>query len=451
LGKAAMLLSRMTGRGGSTLPGRVALAIDPLIVRKLAGQASLGNVVVTGTNGKTTTSRMIAGIAAGAGLRITNNRTGANLIYGVASVYLGACDWLGRVSTDLGVIEVDEATVPAAVRELSPIGVVVTNFFRDQLDRFGELETTVSLVRRGIAGMPEGSFVCVNADDPMAAGLGREAGLKVTYFGVDAPGLESGETVQAADVKNCLRCGSPYEYSAVYYAHLGVYRCPSCGLGRPAPEVALVSVARNDSFQEIEVVTPQGTLDVRLPVPGLYNAYNALAAVACCLSLGFSPAVIAEGLGRYGGSFGRMESIEIDGRRALLALVKNPAGFNEVIRTVLEGAGGKTLLICINDNYADGTDVSWLWDVDFEKLSGPAVARVICSGIRAEDMAVRLKYAGLDTSTITIERDMRKALRMGLDGVPVGGTLYVLPTYTAMLRMREIVHDMGCTRMFWED
>ncbi|MGE5483949.1 MAG: MurT ligase domain-containing protein [Ignavibacteriales bacterium] len=453
MAKTATLASRAMGRGGSTFPGRVARIIDPLVLRKMAAQARAGNILITGTNGKTTTSRMISAVCRRAGLRVTSNRTGANLIYGVISAFVQSCDVLGRLRSDLGVIEVDEATMPAAAAELRPRGVVVTNFFRDQLDRFGELATTVLLVKRGLDVVPSGdSFVALNSDDPLAASLGRALGIGVTYFGIEDRSVFAGGLIQAADVKNCLDCDSPYEYDGVFYAHLGIYRCPSCGASRPAPDVALTGCSSHGTGSSLRIRAPAGEFTVVLPVPGIYNAYNALAATACCLAMGLSVEQIRAGLETYAGSFGRMESIEIGGKRVLMALVKNPAGFNEVIRTVVEGPGDKHLVICINDNYADGTDVSWLWDVDFERLAGPCgVQSVVTSGIRAEDMAVRLKYAGVDPVRLTIDNDLKKALQAGLSRAPEGGTLYILPTYTAMLDMRRIIHDMGHAKMFWED
>ncbi|MCR4398297.1 MAG: Mur ligase family protein [Firmicutes bacterium] len=450
--KAVTAACRTLGRGGSTLPGRVALLLDPRILSKLAARVRLGNLVVTGTNGKTTTSRMIGAVARKAGLRVVSNRSGANLIYGVASSYIQASDLLGRPDADVGIIEVDEATVPTATRELNAHGAVATNFFRDQLDRFGELLSTVLLVKKGFLAMPPGSFAVLNCDDPLVSNLGRDYAGPILYYGVEDRSLFASGRAQTADITNCLDCGAALEYDGVFYAHLGLYRCSACGLSRRTPDVALLSYTSRPPGSRLVVGTPRGELRIDLPVPGAYNAYNALAAISCCLGMGLSPEDIVAGLESYGGSFGRMESLRVGDRTVLIALVKNPAGFNEVIRTVIEGPEAKNLVICINDNYADGTDVSWLWDVDFERLAAPGLVEwVIASGLRAEDMALRLKYAGLDPVLVTIENDLRKALELGLSRLPPGGTLYVLPTYTAMLGIRRVIHDMGYARMFWED
>jgi len=256
-----------------------------------------------------------------------------------------------------------------------------------------------------------------------------------------------------ADIKRCPVCGSEYEYDAVYYAHLGSYRCPSCGRSRPELHVRLTKYeplgARGS---RLAIATQEGRLDVSLRIPGIYNAYNALAATACGMALGIPLPVIDQALHEFTSSFGRMELVEIGNKSAFIALVKNPTGFNEVIRTLLEGEERKHLVIAINDKYADGRDVSWLWDVDFERLAGRqgSIDFVVTSGIRAEDMAVRLKYAGLDQKLVRVTKDLGQALRYGLDATPKGGVLYVLPTYTAMLEIRDVLRAMGYARPFWE-
>ncbi|MDP2856740.1 MAG: Mur ligase family protein [Bacillota bacterium] len=451
--KIAILALRLSGRGGSTLPGRIARGISPHVLEELGRRHSRGNVVISGTNGKTTTAKMISVIVSKAGFRPAHNRTGANLIYGIISEFARQASLYGAMPADIGLAEVDEATMPAVCRELRPEVAVVTNFFRDQLDRYGELETTVSLVRKGIQAMPEGAVAVLNADDPFAAGLAEGTQLRTIFFGIDDPSLGHEERAQVADIKRCPVCGSEYEYDAVYYAHLGSYRCPSCGRSRPDLHVRLVSYEpRGARGSRLGIVAPEGRLEVSLRIPGIYNAYNALAATACGLVLGVPLTIINEALEEFTSSFGRMELIEIGAKSAFIALVKNPTGFNEVIRTLLEGEERKRLVIAINDRYADGRDVSWLWDVDFERLAGrqQSIDFVVASGIRAQDMAVRLKYAGLDQRLIRVTGDLGRAIRAGLDATPEGEVLYVLPTYTAMLEIRDVFRAMGYARPFWE-
>lgn len=487
-GKLAAAASHRLGRGGSNLPGRLARAIDPGVLRALAAQPRRGNLVVTGTNGKTTTAKMLAGICAAAGVDLTHNRAGANLIEGLTAAFINGATWTGRVRGAAGVLEVDEATMPAAVPALAPRVAVITNFFRDQLDRYGELETTVRLVRQGLAAAP-GLTVALNADDPLCAGLvagapaiagapatvGGDApagaaaaapeppplaaasegapSLQPLFYGVEDPAVAAGHSAWAADVRHCVRCGHPYEYDGIMYAHLGHYRCSRCGHRRPQPAVYARAIHRLDAHgSHFTLVTPAGEREVHLQVPGLYNIYNALAAAAAALAFGLPLDAMATGLTRTETAFGRMERLDIGGREVFVALVKNPVGYNEVLRTVVTGGAGAThLLLALNDLYADGTDVSWIWDVDFEMLvQAEPVHLAVCSGLRAEDLAVRLKYAGLPAAQVTVQRDLKKALDQALALVRPGERLYILPTYTAMLQMRRVLSRLGHTRPFWE-
>ncbi|MCG0238122.1 MAG: Mur ligase family protein [Firmicutes bacterium] len=482
-GKLVLWAARAVGRAGSSLPGRVARLVDPGILTALAARTPGGHAVITGTNGKTTTAKMLAGILAVAGQRVVHNRAGANLIAGVTTAFLADATWSGRVRGSVGVLEVDEASMGATCREVRPRAAVVTNFFRDQLDRYGELANTVELVRRGLDRLAPGSPVALNADDPLCAVLGApaipevaaaaeaapqagaaaaraaeagpgEAGtaIRPVYYGLEDTEVATGEE-GTADVRHCIRCGRPYEYEVRYYAHLGRYRCPGCGLTRPRPQVYARKVyelgPRGSTF---ELVTPMGSFLCRLQVPGLYNIYNALAAVAGAVALGLDLEAIRRGLESTGTAFGRMERLEIRGREVFLALVKNPVGYNEVLRTVLSTDARKNLVLCLNDLAADGTDISWIWDVNFEALAEreAEINFILCSGLRAEELAVRLKYAGFPTSKISVEPDLGRALEQGLAFVRPGELLYILPTYTAMLQMREILRRQGHLPPLWE-
>ncbi|MCL6450742.1 MAG: MurT ligase domain-containing protein [Acetobacteraceae bacterium] len=452
-GKAAIRVCRLLGWGGSTLPGRVARRVHRGVLRGLASQCRRGTVLISGTNGKTTTTAMLSAILSRAGLSLVHNRTGANLVVGLAAAFVEGADLLGRLRADVGLCEVDEASVPAAVRELSPGVALVTNFFRDQLDRYGELAHSVAAVRRGLELLPEGATAVLNADDPLVAGLGRGLNRPVVYFGLEEAGPGTGAGFETADIRHCLQCGAELRYEQVYYAHLGRYSCPGCGLVRPQPQVLARDVQpRGTRGSDLVLVHPGGSLRLKLPLPGRFSVYNALAAASAALSLGVDPGEVVPGLEGFSPWFGRMESIGLSGRRAFFTLVKNPSGFNQVIDMVLGDEEPKPLLIAINDLLADGQDVSWLWDVDFERLAGaaPAIPVVVASGIRAADLAVRLKYAGLGPSRLAVEPDLGRALKLGLERVPPGGTLYVLPTYTAMLGLRRLIHRGGFARPFWE-
>lgn len=453
IGKGVVTATRLVGKGGTTLPGLVARKVSPDVLRQLAGQPGRGVVAVTGTNGKTTTAKMLSAIFEAAGLQVTHNRAGANLVSGLTTAFLQGASWGGRVQGNIGLMEIDEATMPQACREIRPRAAVVTNFFRDQLDRYGELEHTVNFVGKGLDALAQGGRAALNADDPNCAALGRRGAVRPLYYGLEAESAGAREMNQTVDAKHCVVCGTPYEYSVYYYAHLGKYRCPNCGYQRPQPEVYADRIWNVDARgSTLHIVTPVGAFEARLQIPGLYNVYNALAAVAGAVAAGVALDAVKLGLESTTSGFGRMELIRMKDRDVFMALVKNPVGFNSVIQTVMQAGPRKNLIICINDLYADGTDVSWLWDVDFEALAGhqDEINFVICSGLRAEDMAVRLKYAGLEMSKLSVEKDLERALEQGLKFIHSGDLLYIMPTYTAMLQMREIIQKKGYAKKFWE-
>jgi UDP-N-acetylmuramyl tripeptide synthase len=417
-------------------------------------------VIVTGTNGKTTTARLLASVLEDSGYTLVHNRSGANLIYGLATAFLESG---GRgKSADIALMEVDEATVPEAVRQLRPLGVVVTNFFRDQLDRYGELDTTVSMVARGLDAMRGRGFIALNADDPLVASLGRGRSGRVVHYGIDDLTCGRKDLSETREQRQCLVCGSELSYDIFFYGHLGRYACPACDFHRPEVAVRGGNVdLLGTRGSRVAVTSAEGEeARVKLNVPGLYNVYNGLAALTAALELGIPLGKAAAAIGRAPASFGRMERIEVEGRSVLLALVKNPAGFNQVLRTLLEDDGpggprpapGKQFLIAINDRYADGTDVSWLWDVDFEVLSRPeaGVAGIVVSGIRAHDMAVRLKYAGVRPGLVKCVPAPAQALELALSATSPGDTLYMTPTYTAMLELRDIISRLGYAQQYWE-
>lgn len=452
MGKTSAFLSRATGvGGGTTFPGIVALRIDSQIVQKIASALPYGAILITGTNGKTTTARLLASILRHAGLSPVHNRAGANLVSGVASALVERAGLGGQPRADVGLFEVDEATLPVAVERTRPRAVIITNLFRDQLDRYGEVDYVAGLWRKALEGLPTGSVLVLNADDPRVADLGRGVVPQVIYYGLEDERLSVAGPQHTADARYCRECGAAYQYEACYYGHLGKYRCPGCGATRPRPQVYATGLnLLGIAGTELHLSSPWEELPLAIKLPGLYNVYNILAAATCALALGFAPSVVKEGVEGFAAAFGRLERVQVDGKQLFLALVKNPVGFNEVLRTLLANGTPLKLLILINDNFADGTDISWLWDVDFERLRG-RVGLVVVSGTRAEDMALRLKYAGLDTSLLRIEKEPGRALESGLAATARGETLYVLPTYTAMLGIRQMMRKKGYVGAFWED
>jgi UDP-N-acetylmuramyl tripeptide synthase len=445
LARVMRAASRRLGRsGGTTAPGRLMLRLAPDALRRLSRELEAGSVLVSATNGKTTTAAMIAATLARDGHPVVHNRAGSNMAWGVATALLDA----GRAPRQLGLFEVDEAWLPQVAGEVGPRVLLLSNLFRDQLDRYGELELLADRWAELVRELDGRARFLLNADDPLVADLGRDR-RGVTYFGVEDDSQALPRLQHAADSKHCRNCGAPYTYDAVYLGHLGRYRCPGCGRERPRAEVAATRV-RLDGMNgsRVELRTPQGELSICLPLPGLYNVYNAVAAVATGLELGVAPATVIEALERFGGAFGRVETIAIDGRRLSILLVKNPVGANEVLRTLTLEPGDLDLWLALNDRIADGRDVSWIWDADFEVLAG-RVHRATCTGTRAEEMALRLKYAGIEKAVIATDRDLGDSLDAAVRGAG-SERVYALPTYTALLDLRDILARRRLARRWSE-
>jgi lipid II isoglutaminyl synthase (glutamine-hydrolysing) len=462
--RTAATASRLAGRGATTLPGVVARRVDPAALRKLAHALPEGVVLVAGTNGKTTTSRMLATMLAADGRPPLHNRAGANLVSGITATALAGAGFSGAPRARIGLFETDEAAFPRVAAETAPRLVLLHNLFRDQLDRYGEVDTIAATWRGALEHLPAGATVLLNADDPAVAALGEGLAAQVRYYGIEDTRHAAGVAAHIADSQFCRRCGAPYEYSARFYAHIGHYACARCGHSRPAPDYRLEQLELHGADASLLRLTfPGGALELRLPLPGLYNAANALAAVAAARELGVAPGRVRDTLEQFSAAFGRIERVNAGGRPLLVALIKNPVGASETVR-MLVGAGGVEtarrgvstppatlhLLVLINDRHADGTDVSWLWDADFEQLTGH-VAHATVGGTRAADMAVRLKYAGIEPERIAVHEAPAQALDAALAALPPGDTLYALPTYTAMLELRAELVRRGWTRPFWED
>ncbi len=436
-------LSRLAGAGGgTTVPGKLLSKLDPDAIDRLAARLSAGTAVISATNGKTTTAAMAAEILQPR-FRLAHNRSGANLVSGVASTLLAAG------GAELGLLEVDEGALPEVIRRVQPRAVALGNLFRDQLDRYGELELVAARWREAVATLDEESALVVNGDDPQLGALTTEH-RRTTVYGLDDPRIARPVLQHAADSKYCVRCGTPYDYAAAYVGHLGDYSCPACGNARPPLEV----IARSIELAGLEraafdLVTPEGTRRIKLALPGLYNVYNAVGAAALARALGASLDEIASGLGRFSAAFGRFERIPVGDKRILLLLIKNPAGANEAVRTLVDGGPPTLAVVALNDAIADGRDVSWIWDVDFEPLLA-GLKRVVATGERAAELALRFAYGGLDEAAVEVVPDLDRALDRGLELTPPGGELVVLPTYTAMLGLQRIVSDRGLAKRYWE-
>jgi lipid II isoglutaminyl synthase (glutamine-hydrolysing) len=432
LARLVRAASRRSGRtGGTTAPGRMLLRIAPGSLRSMAAELEAGSVLLSATNGKTTTAAMIAACLERDGRPVVHNRAGSNMAWGVATALLDA----GREARQLGLFEVDEAWLPSVADQIGPRLLLLSNLFRDQLDRYGELELLADRWAELVGRLDGRARFVLNADDPLVADLGRGR-EGVTYFGVEDDSQALPAMQHAADSKHCRNCGAAYAYEAVFLGHLGRYRCPNCGRERPAPQVAATAVRLDGmSGSHVRLRTPAGTLELDLPLPGLYNVYNAVAAAATALELGVPLAAVGQALEGFGGAFGRVETIPMAGRRVSILLIKNPAGANEVLRTLTLEDGRLDLWLALNDRIADGRDVSWIWDADFEVLAG-RVRRATCAGTRAEEMALRLKYAGVDAGLAVAGAE--------------GERLYALPTYTALLELRDLLARRGLAKRWSE-
>jgi lipid II isoglutaminyl synthase (glutamine-hydrolysing) len=448
LAKAVGSLSRASGRGGgTTLPGRLLVRMAPDAIERLASSLDHGSIVVSSTNGKTTTAGMIAGILQAAGRTPVHNRAGSNMHWGVATALL-------EQSGDEGLFELDEAWLPRVAPSLRPRLLVLGNLFRDQLDRYGELERLADEWAELVASMEGSCEFALNADDPLIADLGRDRELRrrpgVTYFGIEDNRQALPELQHAHDAKHCRRCGAPYSYERAFVGHLGHYICPNCHADRPTPDIAATEIELHGiSGSSVRIATPAGELKLELPLPGLYNVYNALGAVAAGLRSGVSLEQVRQGLESMRAVFGRVETIEVSGKPVSILLIKNPAGANEVLRTLtLESSeGGIDLWLALNDRIADGRDVSWIWDADFELLSS-GVRRVICAGTRAPEMALRLKYAGWPEDAIEVMEPIAGSLDAAVAAAP--DRLFALPTYTALLELRTLLADRGLAADYWQ-
>jgi lipid II isoglutaminyl synthase (glutamine-hydrolysing) len=474
LARAVGAVSRLRGGGASSAPGKVLMRLDPNAIGELGARLSRGSVLVSATNGKTTTAAILAAILERAGVSIVNNQSGANMAGGIASTLLAAARQKGEIAGELGLFEVDELWLDSLAAQLHPRAILLGNLFRDQLDRYGELETIAdrwdAAVNRMATHPARESVLVLNADDPAIADLGRGRDAPVLYFGVEDDSLALEGMAHAADAKHCRNCGAPYVFDAVYLGHLGHYHCPNCGQARPVPTVTATHVTLEGVHTaRFTLQTPAGEAEVALSLPGLYNVYNALAAAALATALEVGLPEIVAGLQGTKAAFGRAETVMLElesepahgatgasterlQRELQILLVKNPAGANEVLRTLALEPGEHDLLGILNDKIADGRDVSWIWDADFELLAG-RVRRVTCSGTRAPELALRLKYAGIDRSRIRVQADLPSALREAAADGWVGSDdtapLYALPTYTAMLALRELLVARGEARSAW--
>jgi lipid II isoglutaminyl synthase (glutamine-hydrolysing) len=455
-GKAAGAAARALRVGGGTsFPGIVARRIDPRVLQKAVAGSEARTVVVTGSNGKTTTCRMLAALAQAEGLRVTQNRSGSNLLQGVTSAAVREADLRGRMDAQLFLLEVDEATVRLVAPEVRPDTLLVTNIFRDQLDRFGELYSMARALEAVIEAMPASATVVLNGDDPLVASLAPGALARRMYFGIRMDGAGAQVPEHAADTIRCVRCQHPLSYRVVHLSHLGDYQCPECGNARPGLDVAVTAIGPSaEDGSEITVETPAGTFSLQVPLPGLHNVYNAAAALAGDIALSLpqppAPAQARRAIAGVRPAFGRLEEIRAGEKHVVLAFVKNPTSYNATLREVLRRPGRKHVLAAHSNTVVDGEDFAWLWDVEIEQLV-PQLASLVISGTRAEEVSLRFKYAGASPEVTQVAPGRSAALDLALSRTRPGECLYIFAGYTPMRELRRIMQRRGWVRPSWEE
>jgi UDP-N-acetylmuramyl tripeptide synthase len=448
-GKAAAGATRLMGRGGGTaITGMVARRVDPQILDKLVRRAGVPVVAITGSNGKTTTARFTAALLRGEGIQVGHNSAGANLIQGVTSLAVSASDWRGRLPEGVLVAEVDEGALPRVAPETMPRALLVTDLFRDQLDRFGEIYAVRDAIESVAAALPPDAALVVNVDDPMVATLAEKRTGKRVTFGL-AIRRSTDQITRAADTIRCPRCQSDLKYRYVYLSHMGDYSCPKCGFARPKPDVAVTSLeVLGLDRTRCEIRTPTGRLVVEVPQSGVHIAYDVAGAVAILVGLGISLEHAAESLSSVGPAFGRLEKIDADGTTIILAFAKNPTSYNTTLRALATEEEPRQLLIAASNTLVDGEDFGWLWDVDFESMA-PLVERAVVTGTRADELANRLHYAGVPAGKLTVIEDRPAALDEALGHLPQSGRLVVLSGYTPLIELRNEMSERGWAGRYW--
>lgn len=453
VGKGSGAVARLLNiSGGTSFPGAIARRIDPLVLRKIAAASQGRTAVILGSNGKTTTCRMLAALARAASVSVAQNRAGSNLIQGVTSVAVREASLRRKIDAQLLLLEVDEATVRQAAPEVAPDVVLVTNIFRDQLDRFGELYSVARGLEAAIETLPPQASVVLNGDDPLVASFAPAAPARRLYYGLRTDDAGALAPEHAADTVRCVRCQHALTYRRVYVSHLGDYECPQCGSKRPDLDIAVTRVeASPDGGTELTVRTPAGIVRTHVPLEGLHNVYNAAAALAGAFALGMlEPEGARRALADLRPAFGRLEEIKANGRLTQLSFVKNPASYNATLRLILQRPGRKHVLAAHSNTPVDGEDFAWLWDVDIEDLV-PDLASLVVSGTRAEEVAMRMKYAGVPVADTLVIPKRQAALDAALARVPPGEELYILAGYTPMREFRRIMQRRGWVPPFWAE
>lgn len=439
LSKFFSKLSRFLFKGGTNFPGRIALAIDKNILKEVAKNYKV--ILVTGTNGKTTTTSMIYNILKDDGKILITNNSGANLLPGIVATFISNYKFTNKNNEKFAVIEVDEANLKFITNYIKPDIIAITNLFRDQLDRYGEVYTTLNILLEGIKKTPDSTLI-LNGDESLLGSLNLPNPIK--YYGFKTSINSDNKIDINADAKFCKVCKSPYKYNFITYNHLGDFYCDNCGYSRSELSFGVDKIIEVSHKGSSVIINGE---EYYINQPGTYNIYNALCAFSIAKYYDVSSQIISSSLSKQQSSFGRQETINVEDKILKIILVKNPAGYDEALNTLTFSNDTMDIAFLLNDNYADGTDVSWIWDVNFEKIVSLNVNKILVSGTRLYDMAIRLKIAGLDTSKFNICDDYENLLSNIINSQEK--EIYILATYTAMLSFRKFLRNKKYINDLW--
>ncbi len=435
VGKLIIVLSRIAGYQGSTLPGKLSSRIYPYLLKDLSQNTYKDTFIITGTNGKTTTSNMIAAILQTKGSSFVHNQAGANMINGITTAFIRQTNLIGTRPFDYALLETDEANVPLLLDIIKPRYILITNFFPDQLDRFGDLDNIISLIKKAVKNT--GTELILNGDDPLESNFPQETGVPAWYYGFAATAYDSLTGSASREGRYCVVCGGELQYTRFHYAQLGIFSCPDCGNHNPA------FTFTGSHLQMTPNITLQvDGIEIKSHYQGFYNAYNILAAAVLTRLAGIEATVIQKALAEFKPQAGRLETFTIQGKPVVLILVKNPTGLNQSLSMLTMDSAAKNLFIALNDNLADGRDISWIWDAEVEMLAAQPelLNQVICSGQRSGDMAVRIKYAGIPPAKIVIQATLQAGIKQAV--FEPSAISYIFCTYTALFSSRKLLVKM---------
>ena len=425
--KILTIAGKIMGKKSTSGPGEIALKICPDLIKRLAGNVGKEIIVTCGTNGKTTTNNLLYTALTKGGYEVVCNNLGANMIGGIATAFASKCNIFGKFTADYACLEIDEASATKVFDHIKPDVMVITNMFRDQLDRYGETEQTMELLNNAIE-KAEGVTLVLNGDDPLTTAFGENRNAK--YFGISEKVLVNEDN--SSEGRFCIKCGSPMKYNFVHYSQLGDFYCEECGNKRPEIDYEAKEIDLSESLK-FQINGKHIDLNYR----GFYNIYNVLAVYSVMEIIGVDTKHFNGLMSDYKPQIGRMEEFDL-GKPFILNLAKNPAGFNQAIETVLQDKRKKDVIIAINDKPGDGIDVSWLWDVDFEKIGESELNKLYTTGIRVYDLALRFKYSGIEPDMVT--DDMEKAILNAME--TEAEVCYVLVNYTALFGTQKILKAM---------